>query len=310
LTDSLTNVNEVTAFAPTNSAFDAFFAEADNFASLSDFDTSEELAVLKNLLKYHLFPGTLPGNQMFDGNTVSTAFGTDLTIGLTAGLPSLTPSYVDAIPSKVTASYEDADNGIIHEIDRVLIATELSDALGIGGEVVVHPVVNSGLVFFDWDDGNKGHWWGGAVSENQSAISLNGNYGRVNMSTGGTAWVDLFWRNGGTMNGADVVGSSLSSYSLKFDINILEPISAGQFTFRFNNSNSGTDAYYAWAPWNATGEPYSTDGWVTIEIPLTDIGQPDFTGLDMEFGAAFQNADVTLNFAIDNIRFDAPGVPD
>ncbi|MEM9338011.1 MAG: glycan-binding surface protein [Bacteroidota bacterium] len=310
LTDSLSNVSEITVFAPNNDAFNALFADAENFGSLSDFDTPEEIAELKKLLKYHLFSETLLESQLFDGNTVTTAFGTDLTIGLSEGMPSLDPSFVAAVPSKIVNSGIDATNGVIHEIDRVLIANEFVGPLGI--ETVIHPVINEALVFFDWDDPSKGHWWGLAVNENDAALSLDGgNYGHVTMHTDTLGWFDLFWRNGTTLNGANVVGSNLSSYALKFDINTLVPFSEGQVTFRFKSSVTGVDAVYAWAPWKDTGEAYATDGWVTVEIPLTEIGQSDFTDLDMEFGAAFQldqDLSVTVDFIIDNIRFDAPGV--
>lgn len=310
LTDSLRSVTEVTVFAPNNSAFDALFIETQNFESLDGFDTPEEIIELKNLLRYHLFAGSLMESQLIDGEAVSTGFGADFTIDLSQDQPRLVPTFDDAIPSRIVESNIGSTNGIIHEIDRVLIATEFLTPLGIVTEdpIGLHPVGDPELVFFDWDA--KGPWWGNATAENEASLSLDGSsYGRVNLATGGTGWVDLFWRNGGSMNGADVVGSNLSDYSLKFDINVIEPISEGQFTMRFNNTNSGVDAFYTWAPWNDTGEPFMTDGWTTVEIPLALLGQTDFTGLDQEFGMAFQDGDVTLNFAIDNVRFDTPGGP-
>ena len=141
--------------------------------------------------------------------------------------------------------------------------------------------------------------------ENDAAISLDGaSYGRANFQTGGTGWQDLFWRNDpGTFFGASTVGSDVSNYVLKFDINVFEPIDAGQFRIRFNDSD-GVDAFYDWAPWNDTGEPFETDGWTTITIPCSLLGVPDFSLVDNEFGMAFEGADILLNFAIDNVRFE------
>lgn len=310
LTDSLSNVTAVTAFAPNNGAFDAMFVATENYGSLMEFDTEEGRVALKELLKYHLFGGTVLASQLVDGESVTTASGSDVDIDLSQDEPRLIPTFEDAIPSRIVNSNIGATNGVIHEIDRVLIPTDLLTALGIETEdpIGLHPVGDPELVFFDWDE--KGPWWGNVTAENDAALSLDGSsYGRANFSTGGTGWVDLFWRNSGTMNGADVVGSNLSDYSLKFDINVIDAIEDGQFRIRFNNTNTGIDAFYNWAPWEDTGEPYTTDGWMTVEIPLSLIGQTDFTGLDQEFGMAFEGADTQLNFAIDNVRFDTPGAP-
>ncbi len=165
------------------------------------------------------------------------------------------------------------------------------------------PVSDPSLVFFDWDA--NGPWWGNVNAENDASLSIDGSsYGRANFQTGGTGWQDLFWRNDpSTFNGAATVGSNLSEYSLKFDINVIEPLTAGQFRIRFNDSD-GVDAFYDWAPWNDTGEPFTTDGWETVEIPLSVLGVPDFSLVDAEFGMAFEGADVLLNFAIDNVRFE------
>ncbi len=307
LTDSLSSA-DITVFAPNNDAFVALFVAATNFESLNDFDTDEEIAALKSLILYHVYSGSLLESQLVDGENLTTATGEEIAVDLSGDFPRLTPTLPDVIPSRILTTNIGSTNGVIHEIDRVLIPESLASALGIetGGDDGLHPVGDPELVFFDWD--GKDHWWGNVVVENDASISLDGsNYGRLNIQTGGTGWVDLFWRNSGTMNGADVVGSDLSNYSLKFDINVLEPISEGTFKIRFNNSNSGVDAFYDWAPWTETGEPFETDGWITVEIPLALIGQPDFTGLDQEFGMAFQDADVTLNLAIDNVRFDSPG---
>jgi len=296
-----------TVFAPNDEAFDGLFATIDNFNSLSDFDTPEEIELLKKLLEYHLYAGTLVESQLMDGNTVSTVFGDMIGVSVTDAI-RLMPSFSDAIPSQVINANIAASNGMIHEINRVLIPTELLSALGIEvsqGCNGTHPVENTDLVFFDWDE--KGPWWGNVVAENEAALSLDGtSYGRINMQTGGPDWLDLFWRNGSTLNGAEIVGSNVNDYVLKFDINILEPIADGQINIRFNDAD-GVDAFYTWAPWKDTGEAFTTDGWQTIEIPLSALGVPDFSLVDSEFGMSFQDADVLLNFAIDNVRFDVPG---
>ncbi|MEY8870536.1 glycan-binding surface protein [Meridianimaribacter flavus] len=306
LTSSLSS-DELTALAPNNDAFVALFATVNNFESLDEFDTPEELAVLTDLVNYHLHSGTLLSSNLTDGGTISTLYGDDITVDLSGDNPKLLPTFSEAIPSQIITSNIGATNGVIHEINRVLVPDALVSALGIEtGESGLCPVSDPSLVFFDWDA--NGPWWGNVNAENDASLSIDGSsYGRANFQTGGTGWQDLFWRNDpSTFNGAATVGSNLSEYSLKFDINVIEPLTAGQFRIRFNDSD-GVDAFYDWAPWNDTGEPFTTDGWETVEIPLSVLGVPDFSLVDAEFGMAFEGADVLLNFAIDNVRFDSPG---
>ncbi|MEZ4810278.1 MAG: glycan-binding surface protein [Allomuricauda sp.] len=306
LTESLATEN-LTVFAPNNDAFTALFSLIGNFNSLDDFDTPEEIDTLKKLLEYHLYAGSLVESQLTDGSSVNTVLGDSFDVSVSDAI-RLRPSFSDAIPSQVVDANIGATNGIIHEVNRVLVPVELLDALGIevAPNCALHPVGDTNLVFFDWDA--NGPWWGNVAVENDPSISLDGSsYGRANFQTGGTGWQDLFWRNdASTFNGAATVGSNLNDYVLKFDINTIEPLSAGRFRIRFHD-NDGVDAFYDWAPWVDTGEPFDTDGWQTVEIPLNVLGVPDFSLVDNEFGMAFEGADILLNFAIDNVRFDAPG---
>jgi len=196
-------------------------------------------------------------------------------------------------------AFQDADILLDFAIDNVRFETP-------GSGMKLHPLKSDDLVFFDW--ASKGAWWGAVVSEQEADLTLDGSeYGRANFQTGGTGWTDLFWRNDDSLGlPGDVVGTDIAGYSLKFDINVLEPITAGTFKIRFNSSAAG-DSFYDWAPWTASGEPFVTNGWVTVEIPLSAMSQSDYSSVDLEFGMAFQDADVLLNFAIDNVRFDAPG---
>lgn len=304
---SILQEEELTAFIPNNEAFTALFAVIENFGSLDDFDTPEEIELLNDLLQYHLHAAVVLSSQLSEGQNVTTLHGDEFTVDLSGENPRLRPTYEDAIPSAIVMANIGATNGVIHEINRVLVPDDLVSSLGFpSAEGGVCPVGDPELVFFDWD--TKGAWWGNVSAENNPALSIDGSsYGRANFQTGGTGWVDLFWRNdASTFSGADIVGANIDDYSLKFDINTIEPITAGQFRIRFNNSN-GEDVFYDWEPWNETGEPFSTDGWETIEIPLSVIGVEDYSLINAEFGMAFEGADALLNFAIDNVRFDTPG---
>lgn len=299
---------EYTIFAPNNEAFDALFTLINNFESLDDFETEEEIEALRQLLTYHIHEGSIMSSQLVNDAMIPTVNGDEIRVDLTGTNARLRPSFEQGLPATINTPNIGATNGIIHGINRVLIPADLVSVLGIEietGESGVCPVTDEDLVFFNWDD--KSIYWGQVEASDDPSLALDdSNFGRANFQTGTTGWVDLFWRNGGTLNGGEIVGNNLDGYSLKFDINVITPISEGMFRIRFNNS-SGVDAFYNWAPWEETGEPFSTDGWETIEIPLTEIGAPDYSLIDAEFGMAFEGADVLLNFAIDNVRFDTPG---
>ena len=298
---------EFTVFVPNNDAFNALFSLITNFDSLDDFDTPEEIEALKQLLTYHLYDGQLMSSQLTDGGSITTVYGDNITADLSGDNARLRSSFEEAVPAQFVNANIGATNGILHEINRVLIPAELVSVLGIeSSESGQCPVKDENLVFFDWN--GKDPYWGNVTAENDPSLSLDGeNYGRANFQTGGTGWVDLFWRNDpATFNGASVVGNNIDGYSLKFDINVIEPITAGMFRIRFNDAD-GEDVFYNWQPWNDLGESFTTDGWETVEIPLSEIGVSDFSQIDAEFGMAFEGADILLNFAIDNVRFDTPG---
>ena len=105
-----------TVFAPTNAAFSRL-----GLNSAQDL-TALQQPFLRNTLFYHVFSGTLPGSALTPGSASASALGLQRRIIRRAdgGL------YVNG--SRIVGTDVRAANGLIHPIDKVLLAT--------GGNVV------------------------------------------------------------------------------------------------------------------------------------------------------------------------------
>lgn len=109
---TLSSEGPFTVFAPTNAAF----------AKLPDGTldnlTSDELA---NILTYHVVSGRMPASDVTGMAALPTAQGSDLTVMVTED------STVMVNDATVTMADIEADNGIIHVIDTVLMPPAETD---------------------------------------------------------------------------------------------------------------------------------------------------------------------------------------
>lgn len=104
LTDPLA---EYTVFAPTDAAFTAFLAA--NGLTAADLLASPDLA---SILLHHVVAGTVMSTDLTNG-PVTTANGTDVVVDLSMGV------MIDN--ATVITADVDADNGVVHAIDDVLV---------------------------------------------------------------------------------------------------------------------------------------------------------------------------------------------
>jgi len=116
-----------TVFAPTNAAFDALLEELDGFESLEDFDEESELELLTEILEYHVIEGFAAfSTDLSDGQTLETLQSETLTVNLNGGV--FIQDKTDE-PAEVTGADNEASNGVVHIIDKILLPQAVIDAL-------------------------------------------------------------------------------------------------------------------------------------------------------------------------------------
>lgn len=102
-----------TVFAPTNDAFGSLLSEL-GIAGLADIDEP----TLDSVLKYHVVAGAnVLDTNLTDDMTVTT-LGGDITANVTGGA-TLTNS--DGRVSDIIATNVQANNGVIHAINKVIL---------------------------------------------------------------------------------------------------------------------------------------------------------------------------------------------
>ena len=115
------NSGQFTVFAPTNDAFVALLAVlGDDYNSLEDFDEEEEIALLRDILLYHVIPdATIKAADLAEGE-VPTALA-DNSIEIIASGDTFVIGDASDVDANITGADITASNGVAHTIDKVLL---------------------------------------------------------------------------------------------------------------------------------------------------------------------------------------------
>jgi hypothetical protein len=151
------------------------------------------------------------------------------------------------------------------------ITVKVENQLGRESNAFTLKYKTSDFIFWDLDVIN--FCWGAPASHvQQGENSISGNYA---LFAGDI--MDSWWDQNNMFNYCGTVPSEITdnaaNYTLKFDINVVNPWSAGVIQFTFNDDSPVSPEVagsYTWKPY-ADGESYTSNGWETISIPLTEL---------------------------------------
>lgn len=123
----LSEEGSTTIFAPTNDAFISLLAQLEGFETLEDFDEDEEKQLLEAILKYHVIATTAAfSTDLSNGQVLETLLSEELQIEIDAGV-----FVIDKTDEKseVVDADNEASNGVVHIIDKILLPQSVLDQL-------------------------------------------------------------------------------------------------------------------------------------------------------------------------------------
>jgi len=115
LADDLSGDGPFTVFAPTDDAFDALPA------GTVEYLLEDPTGDLANILLHHVYSGSAMSTDLSDGMMIPTLLGTDLNISIDMEGTVLIDN------AMVTVANIEADNGVVHIINTVLLPNEDED---------------------------------------------------------------------------------------------------------------------------------------------------------------------------------------
>ncbi len=126
LAETLSSEGPFTVFAPTNDAFVALLnVLGDDYNSLDDFDTDEEMMLLKDILLYHVLAAEVKAADLSEGS-VATALAENSIDVIASGDTFIIGDASDT-DANITGTDIMASNGVAHTIDKVLLPQSAID---------------------------------------------------------------------------------------------------------------------------------------------------------------------------------------
>jgi len=127
LAETLSGEGPFTVFAPTDDAFVALLdILGDGYNGLDDFDEEAEIALLTDILLYHVIPGAAVKEADLAEGEVHTALA-DTSIGIIDSDGTFVIGDASDVNANITGTDIMASNGVAHTIDKVLLPQSAID---------------------------------------------------------------------------------------------------------------------------------------------------------------------------------------
>ncbi|MCW9706513.1 glycan-binding surface protein [Fodinibius salsisoli] len=139
----------------------------------------------------------------------------------------------------------------------------------------------------DFDDVFSYQWWSATLSSDASLYPGNeGQYAMLEVTN--LAGGDGSWWNGGRSVNLDPtqwvepssLGESPSNFAVKFEINVQGSWEQGTLLIRAANPWTYTARYEPWKGENGNINAFTTNGWQTVQIPLSEFKTANAEGMN------------------------------
>ncbi len=145
LDDDLSGEGPFTVFAPTDAAFDALPA------GVLDDLLDDPTGALADILLYHVASGNVLSGDLSDGQMITTLFGEDVTVSIDGD------GNVMINDAMVIVADLEADNGVVHVIDAVLLPeVETTTVVDIIVNSPDHETLEAAVIAAELDDDLSG----------------------------------------------------------------------------------------------------------------------------------------------------------
>lgn len=180
-------------------------------------------------------------------------------------------------------------------------------------------------VLQNYDDVNNFSWGSGSSNSATDHPGNTGNYGVLH-GTNLNAYNSSWWEDGRSINLNSLqllpvanLNDTLANYAVKFEISVTKPWSSGSIYVDKDFSFGFIGLYAPWRSSTGASVPFTTKGWQTVTIPLSNfrsdngtgtqvasiealLGSNGSGGLNIFFMNDGPNDGVTFEGGFDNIR--------
>lgn len=190
---SLGNINsgQHTVFAPTDSAFRAYFqpiitggpgdAAIVAYVNTLSGSTNPTLAATITRLQYHVVSSAVPSEDIVSSRVFTTINGARLSLSKTAGGIVYVNANAGANGAKVIAADLEGANGVIHTVNKFLTPISTASAIGNVLGITINYAVSPATVAIGATSGNNYDLFANALKKTGVALMVRPNVAAVNL---------------------------------------------------------------------------------------------------------------------------------